>query len=64
MLFTNPKQTEAARTIEKRIIEAVTNNQDIIILIAEVESLYKLQYLNDKDYNFLTDISFIKELYS
>ena len=64
MFYTNPEQTAAAKTIETRMIEAITNNKCTIVLMAEVEILYKEQYLNENDFNFLTDIELIKEIYS
>jgi len=64
MFYTNPEQTAAAKTIEKRMIDAVTNNKCTIVLMAEVEMLYKEKYLNENDLNFLTDIELIKEIYS
>ena len=63
MYYTDPELTAQAKTIEARMIDAVKNNKCTFILMAEVEELYKRQYLNDNDFNFLTDIELIKQIY-
>ena len=45
------------------MIDAVINNKSTSKLIAEVEMLYKEEYLNETDFNFLTDVELIKEIH-
>jgi hypothetical protein len=59
----NNTLTKSASTIEKRMIDAVINNKSTSKLIAEVEMLYKEEYLNETDFNFLTDVELIKEIH-
>mgnify|MGYP003648838358 CR=1 FL=1 len=60
------KNTEAVRTLETRILDAVwdDNEPKIKSLMIEAEFLYKQEELTAKQYNFLTDIETIKEIYS
>ena len=57
---------EKAETFETRLLNAVKNddNNTINEMIIEAEELYKEGYLTEIEFNTMTDIELIKEIYS
>ncbi len=55
-----------AETFETRLLNAVWNDDEKTInkMIIEAEELYKEGYLTAAEYNTMTDIELIKEIYS
>tara|TARA_R110002049_G_scaffold151088_1_gene314587 strand:- start:115 stop:315 length:201 start_codon:yes stop_codon:yes gene_type:complete len=66
MKFTNKQLNLNSKTFETRLLQAVwnDNNKQIQKLILEAEELYKNGYLTKEEYNTMTDIELIKEIYS
>ena len=62
----NKIATEKADTFETRLLQAVwdDNDKEIKKMMLEAEYLYKEGYLTKFEYNNLTDIELIKEIYS
>ena len=60
----NHNDMNETRTIEAQIISAITTNKSTDHLIAKVEQLYKEGKLRAEEYNMLTDIDLMKEIYS
>ena len=58
------KQLEQSRlTIEKKIINAIQNKLDTSLLLIEVENLFLAEEITSYEYNFLTDIETLEEIY-
>jgi hypothetical protein len=66
MRLVNKKVKEMARTFETRLLQAVwdDNNSLIFKMMLEAELLYKEEYLTKSEFNLMTDIDTIKEIYS
>ncbi len=62
----NKLAKEKAVTFETRLLHAVWNddNKEIEKMITEAEYLYKEGYLTESEYNTMTDVELIKEIYS
>jgi len=62
----NKLAKEKATTFETRLLQAVWNddNKEIEKMIIEAEYLYKEGYLTKSEYNTMTDVELIKEIYS
>jgi len=57
---------QKAATFETRLLQAVWNddNKEIEKMILEAEYLYKEEYLTESEFNTMTDVELIKEIYS
>ena len=57
---------QKAATFEPRLLQAVWNddNKEIEKMILEAEYLYKEEYLTESEFNTMTDVELIKEIYS
>ena len=66
MTYTDTDIKVMAETFETRLLSAVWNDDNNIIekMIVEAELLYKNGYLTESEYNTMTDINLIKEIYS
>ena len=62
----NKELTEMKNTLETRLLNAVWDDNETKIksLMCEAELLFKNYYLTAKEFNFLTDVETIKEIYS
>lgn len=62
----NKLAEQKAATFETRLLQAVwdDNNKEIEKMIIEAEYLYKEGYLTESEFNTMTDIDLIKEIYS
>ena len=66
MRLVNKEMEEMHKTFETRLLNAVWNddNNEIKKMMSEAEILYKEDYLTKSEFNFMTDIDLIKEIYS
>ena len=64
MIKTNPILEKKRQTIERRIVKAIENDESTFKLIRECEMLFKEEYINANDFNFLTDIENLKQIYA
>ena len=55
-----------AKTFETRLLKAVlsNDNKEIEKMIIEAELLYKEEYITESEFNTMTDIELIKEIYA
>ena len=62
----NKLAKEKSTTFETRLLQAVWNddNKEIEEMIIEAEYLYKEGYLTESEYNTMTNVELIKEIYS
>lgn len=62
----NKLAKEKSTTFETRLLQSVwdDNNKEIEKMIIEAEYLYKEGYLTESEYNTMTDVELIKEIYS
>lgn len=62
----NIKAKKLSKTIESRMVDAITSNNDFLIneLVKEAEYLFTEEYLTPNEFNSITDIELMKEILS